>query len=463
MAIDSARTITIVGGGFCGVVAAIHVLRSRQSLPTRLVLVERSPDIARGATYARRPHPFILNVPAARMSATPSDPNEFLAFAQTRLPDATAEDFLSRELYGDYLEATLQQASLLAGLNGIRFERLHDEVIDLDACDKPTRYRLTLASGVVLNSDEVVLALGNPPAAPLPIADRSANALSVNPWNPEQWSASQAPIFVLGSGLTMVDTVSALNARSSDREIHVLSRHGLLPLSQTDVGQSSPLDPALDEALRHAPSLRAIVRTVTAVARRVDAEGGDWRDVVMHVRHAVPTLWRRLTLIERQRFLRHVRPYWDVHRHRVPTPARATLERLQATRRLTIHAGYLRHVEATLGGIRVQWRPRGATTLRELLVERVFNCTGPDYDVTRCQDPLWVALRERGYAKADALRLGIETDDRLALINTAGVAMSGLYYVGPMLRATYWEATAVAELRGHAARLAERLSAGIAH
>jgi hypothetical protein len=72
-------------------------------------------------------------------------------------------------------------------------------------------------------------------------------------------------------------------------------------------------------------------------------------------------------------------------------------------------------------------------------------------------------LRERGYAKDDALRLGIETDNRLALINTAGVAMPGLYYVGPMLRATYWEATAVAELRGHAIRLAERLSAGIAH
>jgi uncharacterized NAD(P)/FAD-binding protein YdhS len=35
-------------------------------------------------------------------------------------------------------------------------------------------------------------------------------------------------------------------------------------------------------------------------------------------------------------------------------------------------------------------------------------------------------------------------------------AVEGLFYIGPMLKAKYWEAIAVPELRGHVSRLVEK-------
>src|SRR5580658_9646129 len=75
------RTIVIVGAGFSGTIVAINLLRLADQRPLRVVLVDRA-QAAGGVAYARRPYPYLLNVPAGRMSATSSDPLEFLAFAQ---------------------------------------------------------------------------------------------------------------------------------------------------------------------------------------------------------------------------------------------------------------------------------------------------------------------------------------------------------------------------------------------
>ena len=63
------RTIVIVGGGFSGTVVAANLLRRPPRQPTRLVIVARSEQIGRGVAYAQRSFPFLLNVPAGRMSA----------------------------------------------------------------------------------------------------------------------------------------------------------------------------------------------------------------------------------------------------------------------------------------------------------------------------------------------------------------------------------------------------------
>jgi uncharacterized NAD(P)/FAD-binding protein YdhS len=57
----------------------------------------------------------------------------------------------------------------------------------------------------------------------------------------------------------------------------------------------------------------------------------------------------------------------------------------------------------------------------------------------------------------DPLRLGIRTGPCGALLTRDGSLSSRVFYVGPMLRADHWEATAVGELRVHAQRLADRL------
>ena len=86
------RTIAIVGGGFCGTVVAANLLRRPPRGPTRVVLIERSSAVGRGVAYADRGFPYLLNVPASRMSASSEAPEEFLEFVRKRIPGATTVD-----------------------------------------------------------------------------------------------------------------------------------------------------------------------------------------------------------------------------------------------------------------------------------------------------------------------------------------------------------------------------------
>ena len=65
-----------------------------------------------------------------------------------------------------------------------------------------------------------------------------------------------------------------------------------------------------------------------------------------------------------------------------------------------------------------------------------------------------------GLMKADEGRLevlGIDVAADGRVISSAGSPVDSLYYLGPWLRPRDWEATAVPELREHAARLAAEL------
>ena len=67
--------------------------------------------MARGAAYAERSHTLpVERSRRAHVHEFRATPLEFLKFAQQRLPDATAEDFLPRALYGEYLESVLLEA-----------------------------------------------------------------------------------------------------------------------------------------------------------------------------------------------------------------------------------------------------------------------------------------------------------------------------------------------------------------
>jgi len=179
--------------------------------------------------------------------------------------------------------------------------------------------------------------------------------------------------------------------------------------------------------------------------------------VVTTVRGLAPFLWQRLTVSDRRRFLRHVHAYWDVHRHRLAPAAADALEEMRRDGSLTLQAGRIVNLAPAGRQVRVTWRPRGRSDLATLLVDRVINCTGPRYDVRQTGNRLLRSLVAQGVAVPDALGVGIETGNFGALIDASGQIAVNLFYIGPMLRARYWETTAVAELRVHAERLAQHL------
>ena len=69
-------------------------------------------------------------------------------------------------------------------------------------------------------------------------------------------------------------------------------------------------------------------------------------------------LWTSLNERERGKFLRHVRPYWDTHRHRIPLDLVGDVEQLILEGTLMIHRARIIDSAPRESGIRVTLRPR---------------------------------------------------------------------------------------------------------
>jgi len=461
------RTIAIIGGGFCGTVLAAALLRRPPLQPCRIVLIERREQVGRGVAYRRSRYRPLLNVPAGRMSADAGDPLQFARFAQPENPAGAARRFLPRELYGEYLQDLLRQ-SVQAAPAHVGFERLRAEATAIHRIDMTGPYLIGLSAQRQLLADQVVLACGDPPPIEPAIAANVARHphYRCDPHCDGAVAADGNCLLLIGTGLTMVDVAIAAAAQNPHIEIHAISRHGLLPAVQAAVpvhgtGRAAPDRDFLSYLGAGALSAPGLLRAFRALLRDLGQAGGDWRDAVNEVRAAAPTLWHRLAVAERARFLRHLRVYWDVHRHRMPAEVGERLDALRCAGRLRIHAGNVLRIDAAAGGaLRVRWRRRGAAraSTSELAVDRVMVCAGTDQRLSRTRDPLMRALMAAGLAVADPLGLGWRTGAHGALIDRDGRPAAHLFYLGPMLRADYWETTAVGELRVHAQQLATALA-----
>ena len=452
------QTIAIIGAGFCGTTVAVRLLREPAQGPRQILLIDPAAP-ARGIAYAHLDYPYLLNVPAGRMSAEPEDPLAFLRFARAYLPEATAEDFLPRHVYGDYLEGLLRTAEEEAQ-RCIRLVRLISNASAVEPISCTSGFRIRLSDARTVTADSVVLATGNPSPGALPGSERlfGSNSYVADPWSASKLLRPSESVLTVGTGLTMADIVIAGAERVADLRVHAISRHGLLPLRQTAFRHVALQEQAGHELQAARWSIRQLFHKVRELASEIERQGGDWREVVTYVRDLAPTLWQRLQPRERARFLRHARAYWEIHRHRLPQQTFNQLQRLRERGQLTIHAGRILDLEPANGRVRVSWRVRGSSERSTLVVDRIVNCTGPDFDARRSTDPLMQSLTTQGLVAPDKLGLGIRTAADGRLIDSRGAARAELYYIGPMLRSRCWESTAVQELREHAILLAQHLA-----
>jgi uncharacterized NAD(P)/FAD-binding protein YdhS len=451
-------TVAIIGGGFSGTVAAIRLLTSSQngdpSLPfgSRIALIEPG-RAGEGLAYRAGPDCWRLNVPAARMSAFAEWPEDFVDWARARDPQVKGGDFLPRAWYGDYLSERLEAARKRSP-RWLRFERIRTRATSIAVEDGTAR--IALADGAAIDADRVLLALGNSPTAgPLPSVQAADDALSMH-WLEDLPSYVPRVLFV-GTGLTMVDAMLALQEQRPDARALAISRHGLLPMPHQE-----RLDPKWKFDAKTLLARGPLSQRLRLFRDQVAASGDDWRSVLQRVREEFPMLWRAAPRRMRRRFLRHLRAFWDVHRHRLPEATFQRIHVLRERKRLEIAAGRILSTKRIKGGTIVAWRPRGSDKIREELVDAVVNVTGPDSDPTRSSCTLVQSLLEQGLCQPDELRLGWNTDLDGRLLDSKGDASEVLYYAGPLLRAKHWEATAVPELRVHVQRSANALAASLA-
>jgi uncharacterized NAD(P)/FAD-binding protein YdhS len=454
----ASATIAIIGGGFSGAVLAANLLHRPPPVPTRIVLVERRPRIGGGAAFSPGDYPFLLNVPAARMSAMSYEPGHFIEFARRRLPQAGAESYLPRQLYGEYLLEFLRSAERAAPRH-VQLECVHGEVTALRP--RGSGQTLVVMGEQQFLAEQVVLACGDPPPPARPYAADviRSEAYVAEPYRSPSARGTDQILLLIGTGLTMVDIAVAAAAENPCLKLIALSRHGRLPAPQASAAVPAVLEAIFDRrGILACRSMRELAMAVRRLADGAEARGGDWREAITRVRDCVPGVWERLDDCERRRFLRHTRVFWETHRHRMPPEFAERVVDLCREGRLEVHAGTIDALRRDGERIAVRWRARGQRKLAQFSVDRVIDCSGSDNRLQHTTDVLWRQLLDAGLASPDTLGLGPRTGPHGALIDATGRCAERLFYLGPMLRAAYWEATAVGELRARAEALAAMLA-----
>lgn len=450
--------VVIVGGGFSGAITALHLVRNDAEGLHKVTVINPSPHIGRGLAYRFDDDNLLLNVPAGNMSALADEPNHFVAYCQGIDPSLNSGSFVSRRLYGEYLQDLwLQTQAAWPGQVDARV----DEAIALTRVAGSPGWCVSLASGQSLQADHVVLATGHQ-APKFPAAvEPEAQARVIGAWDfgAMRRLAPDGPIVIVGSGHTAIDALFCVAQSRSPFPVYMLSRHGLLPQRH----RPSPAPPkqlAFPDYLRDTP---ATVRDYTRALRRhlntAALEGRDWRDILNELRPHTPTLWQSWPEVEQRRFLRHLQAHWDVHRHRLAPTAAQRLDRLMAAGQAQALAGRVLAVKKAEQGVAVHWRPRGAQHTDTLHASAVINCTGPDTNIRRQPHSLFAHLLSAGLTQPDAHGLGLKVSPDLRVLNLQQQPVDRLWYVGPLLKGVHWEATAVPELRVHAKKLALTLLA----
>jgi len=425
--------VAIVGGGAAGALQALHLKAAGLS---DVVLIERAMIPGRGVAYSTRRAEHLLNVPARRMSALAGDLDHFSRWYAERA-GGTDEDFAPRMIYGDYIAGLLYEAEI---------PTIEGEAVDI------AEGAAILADGRRIPADRYVLAPGNfKPATPPGIDPEALGPL----WVADPWAEGIAEglgegdiVLLLGTGLTAVDVALTLEALGFPGRIVALSRRGLAPRAH------GPREPVVAPVEALEPSCTKMLRRV----RRRSAEVG-WRSAVHELRTVTQDLWVAASEGEKSRFLRHLRAWWDVHRHKIAPAVGETLETMQSAARLSVAAGRIVSIEREEDHALVRFRARGSDAVEAMRVARIVNCTGPELDIVRSGEPLLLNLLAAGRIRPDPLKVGVEVDLDCRAVGADGASADDLYVIGPLTRGTFWESVAVPDIRTQAVKVAGRIAA----
>jgi len=445
--------VAIIGGGFGGLMTLARL--SQQAPKCQFVLFERMPRKAPGIAYGACDDAHLLNVPAARMGVFAERPTGFHEWLEREFPGKyRSDDFAPRALFGRYLLESVQ--SVLAETRACA-AFVRDAVVHIEPLGR--KFELLLASGRTVLARGVVLAPGLPQArAPWRRVDEGiARRLVVpDPWDQGAFRGldRDAGIVVVGSGLTAIDVIMGLRRQGHTGHITLVSRGGRLPLPHA----ASHGSPAVYDPRELSQGAVSAFRAVRRAAKTLLREGHDWQSAIDGVRPHATAVWRAWSAADRAYFLRVLRPFWEIHRHRAPSMLLEAIEQECRAGTIEIVSGAV-HALRAHGDREAEVLVRTAHgTLRPIVAARVVNCAGPSMSIGETLDPLIGSMLRNGLVASDDLGLGLRTDGDGALVRADGGVEPRMRLIGALRRGDLWETTAVPELRAQALAIATSLA-----
>jgi uncharacterized NAD(P)/FAD-binding protein YdhS len=440
-----ANSIIIVGGGASGVVLAAHLLKSPNP-DLRVTLIEKRPHFGQGIAYSTLLSAHVLNVSAAGMSAYADDPGDFWRWLLDRglATPEQAPVYAPRSVYARYLKELLDELEA-SELETRRLRLIREESLSIS----PTAsgVEVALANGTSVVAHLAVLATGHDeqPGAGQGLAIRMGSEADTA-LDPD------SRVLVLGTGLSMVDAFLSLEQRGHRGDIVAVSRRGLLP-SPHRKGNPIKLDVA-DIPL--GTQLSYFVGWFRDLIRENQKAGIDWRDVVDGLRPFNQKIWQNWPSSAKRRFVEHTKAWWDIHRHRMAPEVYGRVTEAVRSGRIRPVAG--RVVAITPGEhFTVQVQSRHTQRLETFDVARVYDCTGIARDISTTSNSVVRSLVDRGLARPDPLRLGLDVTANCEVIASDGAVSAKILAVGPLTRGTFFEIDAIPDIRVQCARLSKRL------
>lgn len=432
--------IAIVGGGASGVLLAAQLVRKSN---LRVALIDRNDHPGLGVAYSTRCRGHLLNVRASDMTALVDEPDHFVTWLARDGGALGPTDFVPRADYGRYLQDLLKES--LERAQG-RLQIVTGEVIAVR--ERPEGVSLDISGqDVPLFARKAVLATGHRPPS------EDSGAYHGNPWREEVVAglAPDASVLLIGTSLTMIDVLISLMEHGHRGPIVALSRRGLVPHRHPPAPIPTPEADAID-------LFSGSLSQRTARFRAKLRAGLGWPGLMQLLRPHNNELWHGLDLDQRRRFLRHLRPWWDIHRHRVAPHIGEQIDAALARGQLAIVSGRIEIGRTTDDKVDVSIIRRGSTEREQRSFDRVVDCRGPRNEVD-VRLPLHAQLVKDGLLRPDPLNQGLDVAEDEALISQAGIPSKHLFVLGPPTRGRYTEIVAIPDIRIQAAEIADQLVA----
>lgn len=452
--------IAIVGGGFTGAATAWNLARRGHE---RIVIFEPRAKLGAGLAYDTNDPVHRINVPAVRMSIDPEQPEDFadwLAASDYAAndPQAIGPDgnlYPRRQAFGDYV-ADRVAPFIATG----QIKHVASRVMRLSR--QEGQWWITSGDGGTWHADRIIIATSHP----APSSPRLLSAMleghprfitdATAPGALDPISSSDA-VLVVGNGLTSADVIASLLRRGHDGRITSISRRGLRSRGHAPVPQT----PHGDFTARPVRSARLLTRRIREAIAQAELFGASWHGVLDAVRAQAGDIWANLPPAERHRLIRHLRPFWDVHRFRIAPQVEDALSSATAQGQLETVAASVAAVSYHAGRIRTALkRPRGAgTTIRDF--DAVVVTTGPAHSAVIEDQPYLRQLANEGFAMLDPTQLGLWCDEHSRLLDKAGLPVPGVYVAGPLARGTFGELMGLPQVSQHAATVAAEVLTSI--
>jgi hydroxyacylglutathione hydrolase len=450
-------TIAIIGGGVAGALTAYQLTQQAAAahIALRIVVIDPRPQLGLGLAFSTPSMRHLLNVPTSKISALPHDPDHFLNWYHANHdPEAAPFSFAPRALFGRYIRSIYAQAS-------DSVEHIQATAIDLRYTASGMQITLstngTLDAGSTLRADYAVLATGNFDPPMLPNIEPAAIATGLyrnNAWLPNTFDslAPDAPITLIGTGLTAVDVLLRLRELGHHGTVTAVSRHALF--SSRHIETPPAPAPVIDSNTPR--TALAYLRAIRAAMRN----GMPWRAAIDSIRLTTNDLWFALPLEEKRRFRRHLLHRWYIVRHRMAPAIADFVDAELAAGTLIVREGAFAGI--TVAGNLAHVAITAHDTTETFATTRVINCTGPSTSYRNVESPLLQSLFAQGIISPGPLGGAFNTTTTGALIDATGSASTKLFNLGPGRLGTVIETIAIPEIRQQAHEIATIIATNIA-